>query len=285
MDLDYTATTKIAKKTKLIGSKNMNFIHTLEIHNTKAAKEIVPRIIDLLHPKSVVDVGCGLGSWLSVFEDFGIKDIVGIDGNYVNRSLMYINEDKFIPYDLKKPLELNRKFDLVISLEVAEHLPENAAEPFIKSLVSLGDFILFSAAIPNQGGQDHVNERWPNYWQNLFRNFGFELYDCIRLHIWDNQNIEYWYRQNIFLAVKRGTNFFGKSEEAKLLNLVHPELYELRIKQLDFLDPILKDFHSYEIPLTIGIKIFLKIFVISIARFILPKSIRNWLWVKYLSKK
>ncbi|PMB53174.1 hypothetical protein CEN39_05900, partial [Fischerella thermalis CCMEE 5201] len=277
MDLDYTATTKIAKKTKLIGSKNMNFIHTLEIHNTKAAKEIVPRIIDLLHPKSVVDVGCGLGSWLSVFEDFGIKDIVGIDGNYVNRSLMYINEDKFIPYDLKKPLELNRKFDLVISLEVAEHLPENAAEPFIKSLVSLGDFILFSAAIPNQGGQDHVNERWPNYWQNLFRNFGFELYDCIRLHIWDNQNIEYWYRQNIFLAVKRGTNFFGKSEEAKLLNLVHPELYELRIKQLDFLDPILKDFHSYEIPLTIGIKIFRKIFVISIARFILPKSIRNWL--------
>ncbi|MEH2107494.1 MAG: methyltransferase domain-containing protein [Nostoc sp.] len=263
----------------------MNFMHDPEVYNTKAAKEIIPLILSLLNPKSVVDVGCGLGSWLSVFEKYSVKDIVGIDSAYINRNLLYISEEKFILWDLNQPLNLNRKFDLVISLEVAEHLPEEVAESFIKSLVSLGDFILFSAAIPNQGGQDHLNEQWPNYWQNHFRNSGFELYDCIRPHIWQNQNIDYWYQQNIFLAVKNGTAFFAKSEQSNLLNLVHPKLYEWRIQQLDFLDPNLKDCLLHNIPLITGLKIIFKIFIISIGRLILPKSVSYWLWINLMNRK
>lgn len=129
----------------------MFYVHDESVHNTKAPKEIVPQIIKLIQPNSVVDVGCGIGTWLSVFEDFGVEDVVGIDGDYVNRTLLHIDEKKFISRDLTKPLKLDRKFDLAVCLEVAEHLPEKSANTFVESLVSLSDTILFLRQFPLKG--------------------------------------------------------------------------------------------------------------------------------------
>ena len=128
-----------------------------------SAKEVVPHILELLRPESVVDVGCGVGSWLAVFREHGIEAFLGVDGAYVDGDLLQIPLEKFLPPDLSKPLQLDRRFDLAVSLEVAEHLPEECAATFVASLVALAPVVAFSAAISHQGGHQNVNEQWPGH--------------------------------------------------------------------------------------------------------------------------
>jgi SAM-dependent methyltransferase len=202
----------------------------------KSAEEIVPLVVELLKPKSVIDIGCGVGAWLSVFKKLGIVDILGVDGGWVNRELLKIPPDNFMVLDLTNPLRLQRQFDLVMSLEVAEHLPIEYAKQFVKSLTDLGPVVLFAAAIPQQGGADHLNEQWPDYWATLFKERGYGAIDCIRKHIWDSDNIKYWYAQNMLLFVKLEylrndsllQNEFNKTN-IKMLSLVHPKHYLLSL--------------------------------------------------------
>ncbi|MBN3958471.1 class I SAM-dependent methyltransferase [Nostoc sp. NMS8] len=180
-----------------------NFFSNLQEGVEQSAREIVPLILDLIQPKSVVDVGCGNGVWLSVFKEFGIQQILGIDGEYVSPDIRMIQTTDFLSHDLKQPLQLNQKFDLVVSLEVAEHLPNEYAEIFINSLTSLGSVIMFSAAIPFQGGIGHFNEQWPEYWVKIFKKNGYVVVDCLRKKLWNKEKIEAYYAQNIFLFVKK----------------------------------------------------------------------------------
>lgn len=194
-------------------------MHDTKVHNTTASREVVPIVMELTRPQSVVDVGCGLGTWLAVFGEAGVPDVVGVDGDYLDRSLLCIAEDQFITADLTKPFRLDRRFDLVVSLEVAEHLPEAAADVFVQTLVSLSDTILFSAAVPGQGGQNHLNEQWPAYWQEKFAQYGYEFHDVIRKKIWDNERVDWWYRQNTFLVRKVRD---GEVALRKIDPIVHP---------------------------------------------------------------
>ena len=187
-----------------------------------APREVVPIIMNLVKPGSVLDVGSGIGTWLKAFEEAGVQNYCGLDGDYVDRSQLKIPTEKFIPIDLGKSWSLHKKFDLVISLEVAEHLPESSADTFVDSLTSHGDVILFSAAIPGQGGQRHINEQWPEYWQKKFARHGFYFHDIVRPMIWNNENVNWWYRQNIFLINK------DKNQET-IMPLVHPELFNQKL--------------------------------------------------------
>ncbi len=126
---------------------NTLYIHEENVHNLTAPREVIPIIMSITTPKSVLDVGCGIGTWLKVFEEHGIKDYLGVDGNYVDFKKLKISQEKFHTQDLREYWSLNRKFDLVISLEVAEHLPEANADQFVKILVEHSDSIIFSAAI------------------------------------------------------------------------------------------------------------------------------------------
>jgi SAM-dependent methyltransferase/predicted O-methyltransferase YrrM/lipopolysaccharide biosynthesis glycosyltransferase len=200
-----------------------------------SAREIIPLLLDLLQPilpKSVVDVGCGTGSWLGAFQKLGIADCLGIDGDYVDRTILQIPLNQFQSADLKQPLQLNRKFDLAISLEVAEHLPSTCAENFVNSLTQLAPIILFSAAIPFQGGVEHVNEQWPQYWAYYFQKNGFAVIDCLRQKIWNNDKVEPWYAQNILVFVKqehlsgypRLVNEY-QNTDLNQLAIVHPKIY------------------------------------------------------------
>lgn len=202
----------------------VQYIHDEIIHNSSAASEVLPIMFSMLKPNSVLDIGCGLGNWLEVAKKLGVNKVTGVDGNYVNRDLLKIQKDEFVEWDLKKSVSLGHKFDLCICLEVAEHLPESSAEALVHSLTSHADVIMFSAAIPGQGGQFHINEQWPDYWQKLFAKFNYEFIDCFRRKIWLNNNIEWWYRQNLFLVVKNGHSLAGNSSET-VLPLVHPELF------------------------------------------------------------
>ena len=198
----------------------------------RSAQSIVPLLLPLIHPKSVVDVGCGIGTWLSVFMEHGISDILGIDREYVPRDMLEIPEEKYLAFDMRNPLRVDRQFDLVITLEVAEHLPVDCAEPFVESLTRLGPVILFSAAIPFQGGTDHRNEQWPDYWETLFKMKGYYVLDPIRKHIWRNDNIDYWYRQNILMFVQKEhlqyNPLLQRERDAcriSRISMVHPNLF------------------------------------------------------------
>lgn len=197
-----------------------------------SAEEIAPLILELIQARSVVDVGCGVGTWLSVFKRHGVEDILGVDGDYVEKTMLEIPAEKFMPFDLRKPLYINRQFDLVISMEVAEHLPVECSEDFVDSLTRLGPVVLFSAAIPFQDGKNHINKQWPDFWSKLFEQKGYVLIDPIRKKIWQNDQIEVCYRQNTLLFVKEdclSTNTLLKSEYEKTnreqIAIVHPEYY------------------------------------------------------------
>jgi len=139
------------------------FFQAISDGSTRSARAVVPLLMSLVRPKSVVDVGCGWGKWLTVFREAGVKDVLGIDGPYVDPARTDLAANEFIPHDLTQPLTVKRRFDLAVSLEVAEHLPPEAADGFVSLLASLAPVVAFSAAIPGQGGTGHRNERWPDY--------------------------------------------------------------------------------------------------------------------------
>jgi SAM-dependent methyltransferase len=206
-----------------------DFFATHSAGARRSAHVIVPLVLELAAVRSVIDVGCGEGTWLSVFHEYGIADVYGVDGEYVDRTRLEMPRALFGSHDLTHPLHLARTFDLAVSLEVAEHLPAEAADEFVASLTRLAPIVLFSAAVPFQGGLHHVNEQWPVYWAERFARHDFLPVDCLRRRIWANPDVEWWYSQNIFLYVKRGrlesdTRLQREYEAAgpAALALVHP---------------------------------------------------------------
>lgn len=197
-----------------------------------SAEVVVPIVMDLVRPSSVVDVGCGTGIWLSVFARHGVIDILGVDGNHVDRDKLEIPADRFTAADISDRIPVTRKFDLAACLEVAEHISSERSSDFIRSLTGIAPVILFSAAIPYQGGTGHINEKWPGYWRKLFNDNGFVLVDCLRRRIWENEKVEYWYAQNLFLFVHKDVvdkmpalaAEAARNNDAQLA-LVHPRLY------------------------------------------------------------
>ena len=205
--------------------KQKIYIHDEIVHNSNAAQQVLPVLFKVFKPKSIIDIGCGLGNWIQVAKDLGVENVLGVDGDYVERSLLKIGSHEFVEKDLKKEFDLNQKFDLAICLEVAEHLPVEAAENLVRSLINHADVIMFSAAVPGQGGQHHINEQWPVYWKNIFSNYNYVMLDFFRYSIWNNEKVERWYRQNLFLVVKEGHSLdAGYNKDA--IALIHPELFE-----------------------------------------------------------
>lgn len=182
---------------------------------------------------SAVDLGCGVGVWLRGIKEIFDKEakVRGYDGEYVERENLVIAEEEFIAWDLKNKITDEGKYDIAISLEVAEHLPKDCADDFVESLVKLSDIVLFSAAIPNQGGTEHTNEQPLSYWINKFNNRNYEFYDFIRPCIWENQEVSFWYKQNTVVFVRRDSKakFLMDNTKRRIVNIVHPEL--LRIKE------------------------------------------------------
>ncbi|WP_338666942.1 class I SAM-dependent methyltransferase [Pseudodesulfovibrio methanolicus] len=194
----------------------------------QSAQQMVPYIFEIIKPESIIDVGCGLGTWLSVFRQLGAKEIKGIDGSWVDQSRLLIPSECFSSLDLKEisQLEIDKKFDIAMSLEVAEHLNESEAESLVKSLTNMSDVVLFSGAIPYQGGTHHINEQWHSYWIDLFRKNGFEVLDCLRGKFWNNPKVSYFYAQNAFIFYNENkVDRPGFEIPLMPFNCVHPQRY------------------------------------------------------------
>ena len=167
-----------------------------------SAGAVLPWLLEHLAPRSIVDVGCGTGTWLRVARENGIDDVLGLDGPWVRPDSLEIPPERFLATDLTARPNLDRMFDLVLSLEVAEHLPPSKAEDFVDHLTALGPVVVFSAATPEQGGNGHTNEQWPGYWSELFARRGYEAVDCLREVFWNNEAVNWWYSQNLLLFAR-----------------------------------------------------------------------------------
>jgi 2-polyprenyl-3-methyl-5-hydroxy-6-metoxy-1,4-benzoquinol methylase len=225
---------------------NQKFYQRLSEQATKSSDALVPIIYEKLRPGSILDVGCGHGTWLKKWSSY-VPDIFGVDGKWVEEKNLEIPSENFMKIDLEKSFDLKKKFDLVTCLEVAEHVTVDSKDLFINSLVTHSDIILFSAAIPEQGGDNHYNEQWPSYWVEEFKKRDYVYLDPFRHLIWKNENIRYYYRQNIILFAHKNTvktNVFLQQEEKiadrSLIDVIHPYSIDENIRSLKKIFPIFR---------------------------------------------
>ncbi|MCX6819781.1 MAG: class I SAM-dependent methyltransferase [Candidatus Adlerbacteria bacterium] len=209
-----------------------SFYEGMEDANLSSARIVVPLVFTCLQPKSVLDIGCGQGLWLKACMEQGVQDVVGYDGDYVDREKLSIPKENFVGVNLEEPLRLTKKFDLSVSLEVGEHLSDTASRTLVANLTDAAPVVLFSAAIPGQGGVHHINEQWPDYWEIRFKEKGYIPVDCLRRHVWDDKRVSFFYAQNILLYVKETelSKYPKLEEEIKMGHghasaLVHPQIY------------------------------------------------------------
>lgn len=196
--------------------------------SAQSASIVVPAALGLIpNVRSVVDVGCGAGAWLAQFKQCGVTTVKGYDAGDVKLDQLYIPPECFQRADLTNPPAPSQRYDLALCLEVGEHLPDGAAPTLIRFLTSLSDVVMFSAALPGQGGTGHVNEQPLSYWRKLFQACSYEVHDVLRPKLWHDGRVHYWYRQNIVLAIRRdapqalGLPLVGDDD---LIDFVHPEL-------------------------------------------------------------
>ncbi|SFS85678.1 hypothetical protein SAMN04488040_2123 [Sulfitobacter marinus] len=166
-----------------------------------SAKPLIALLFPKLQPQSVIDLGSGRGVWMDEWQRAGAAEVLAVDGDYVSRDQLAVAPENFLAADLTKPVEMGRRFDLAQSLEVGEHLPIAASETLVDSLTTASDRVLFSAAVPGQGGEFHINEQPLSFWQDLFAARGYVGFDCVRPELKNNKDVAPWYRYNTILYV------------------------------------------------------------------------------------
>jgi SAM-dependent methyltransferase len=201
----------------------VNFDHSLLPTSLKGPRAALEAMFPEALPASLLDLGCGNGVWASAALQFGIKDVLGIDGGDVKRGQLLIPRASYQRQLLSESFFLDRKFDVALCLEVAEHVDEADAKTLIANLVRHADLIYFSAGCPGQPGQFHLNCQWPGYWQELFNEAGYACDDGIRWSLWNVPALEFYYRQNMFLA-RRDDQLAG--HEPRIQPVIHPEMLE-----------------------------------------------------------
>ncbi len=203
----------------------------------RSARIVLPELFRHVRPLSVVDIGCGIGTWLCAAGELGTLDMLGVDGDYVDRADLMIPGDQFLDADLSTPglgavVAARRpgQFDLAMCLEVAEHLPFERSGSFVAELCGLADLVLFSAALPFQHGTGHVNEQWPEFWATQFRANGFACFDLVRPEVWGRPDVDWWYAQNVLVFAREGSEVAarlppGAAVHSRPLARVHPEAW------------------------------------------------------------
>ncbi|MEO7787638.1 MAG: methyltransferase domain-containing protein [Sphingomicrobium sp.] len=175
---------------------NSDFYDYIDDGSRASARTVAPLLRAEMRIDSLLDIGAGHGAWAAEWAAAGAGEVLAVDGDYVRLDQLVIPADRFRAHDLSTPLDLGRTFDLVQSLEVAEHLPAAKAATFVDTLTRHGDVVLFSAAVPHQGGEHHVNEQPPEYWRQLFAAKGFAAFDWLRPRLADQKQVKGWYRYN-----------------------------------------------------------------------------------------
>lgn len=200
--------------------------------SSAAAEVLVPMLIDRIGPASVVDIGCGVGSFVRAFRRAGLNDVVGVDAAEFDRDLLVMEPDRLLVADLSLALDLGRRFDLALCLEVGGYLADH--DLLVASLIRHAPVVAFSSAVPGQDLRHQPYGAYLSVWAERFAADGYDLFDPFRAELWHDSRLPFWFRQNLVVFVQRDhlsanphlTETLGAST-AKLLDAIHPELYEL----------------------------------------------------------
>lgn len=201
----------------------------------QSAREVMAHLASVFDLRSSVEVGCGNAHWTQAGLDNGVTEYKIADGPWNDRKDMLVDVAHFQEIDLTRAVTFDRRYDVAICLEVAEHVAAPHADNIVDTLVAAADIVLFGAAIPYQGGFGHINERWPSYWRDKFAARGFTGYDLVRPRFWHDPRLHYWYRQNAFVYVANGNaDATARAEAAErelyrtkpFFDAVHPEKFE-----------------------------------------------------------
>jgi SAM-dependent methyltransferase len=184
---------------------NRSFFDSISGVSARSARHLLPIVLDALEPKSVVDIGCGTGAWLAEFLRLGVSDATGVDGAYVAAETLLIPATAYRAQDIAQRFDLGRRYDLAVCLEVGEHIPKASSATLVANIVAHAPMVLFSAAVPGQGGQDHINEQPLEFWRDLFAQEGFVAFDAFRPLLRGARDVDPWYRNNVLLYVREDT--------------------------------------------------------------------------------
>jgi 2-polyprenyl-3-methyl-5-hydroxy-6-metoxy-1,4-benzoquinol methylase len=181
------------------------FTNTIKFEKS-SAKAVVDILVKYFKPRSVVDIGCGCGIYLAEFAKRGIE-ILGYDGSPAALANSLVG-DKIKLHDLCKPLNLNKKFDLCLSVEIAEHLPTECADVLIQTLTNASDTVVFTAATPGQGPRSigHINEQPHEYWVEKFKEMNFSLEEKLTIKIkteMEANKVVWWVTKNLLIFKNR----------------------------------------------------------------------------------
>jgi SAM-dependent methyltransferase len=204
-------------------------------HTRHAARRILEALPVGLTRTRIADIGCGTGTFLAAALDLGAEAAFGIEGDWVKPDMLDDPRIQFEARDLEQGFE-GPGVDLVLSLEVAEHLSSERAAGFVRDLVAMAPGVVFSAAIPGQGGVGHVNEQWQSYWAGLFAAHGYRAHDVVRTKIWTDEAVPAWYRQNtiLYLRPELGEALSLSPTEPPLLDKVHPAFWARANRELKY---------------------------------------------------
>lgn len=206
-----------------------NFYQRRRAMTLPAARKVLSIVAQHTKFSSVADFGCGVGTWLSVAKQMGADRAVGFEGDWVTHEML---DDKTIDLrrgSLENRVSLDSPVDLAISLEVAEHLSPGRADTFVEDICAAAPYILFSAAIPGQGGKGHINEQWQSYWAEKFAARGYKIFDVVRPEILGDQTIPYWYQQNTMLLMRAEAAphaLLPYERKPESMDFVHSSLFE-----------------------------------------------------------
>jgi hypothetical protein len=215
---------------------NETFYKSRDLNTKDSALQVLNQLFTYMKPQSMVDFGCGVGTWVKTGQELGVEEILGLEGDWLDLKHLVIPEENFIHKNLTSSIDLNKKFDLAITLEVAEHIEAKFSDIFVTNLTKASEVILFSAAIPGQRGSGHVNEQWPEYWIEKFKSKDYIPLDAIRPFIWHNKKIKSWYKQNtiLFIHKARLSDFplLGpfQNDQKTVWSIVHPDTFARQIE-------------------------------------------------------
>lgn len=193
-------------------------------------------------PESMIDIGCGAGGYLQAAETHGVAQLRGVEGEWISRISTLVPQELIMKVDLAtetglRTISNSGRYELAICLEVAEHLPSSSAKSLISTMSALADIVLFGAAIPGQGGRNHINEQYQSYWVNLFKDEGFDAFDIIRPHFWNCERISEDKRQNPILFIRKTADahrqLLNSDRRDLMADIVHPIVFDRVLKQLN----------------------------------------------------
>ncbi len=181
---------------------NADYFYIVDEDAKLGASIIADYIARTFHPKSVLDVGCGTGTLMNSLASLQIA-VKGLE--YSEAALRFCRKRKLNvqKFDLENDILTKvEQFDLVVSMEVAEHLPASVSDRYIDLLTQSANRVVFTAATPGQGGHDHVNEQPHEYWIDKFSRRNFRYNEPLSLkwrEEWSKTTIPFWYSHNLMI--------------------------------------------------------------------------------------